>query len=118
MEEATMDLRTRPRPLKEGYRQDSSSARITLRAEGGQTDTPLSCSVDLGRAIYQPEAHRGIGGGGVSGMHKLSEVEDNVGATGWQLASAELVEIDRIFADAAGNTGPCWNDGPPRAARR
>lgn len=59
-----MDLRTLQRPLKERYRQDPDTAKITLRADGGQTDTPLSCSVDLGRAIYQAEAHQGVGGAG------------------------------------------------------
>lgn len=61
-----MDLRTLQRPLKESYRQDPTTAQITLRAEGGQTDTPLSCSVDLGRAIYQAEAHQGVGGAGAA----------------------------------------------------
>lgn len=61
-----MDLRTLQRPLKDRYRQDASTAQLTLRAEGGQTDTPLSCSVDLGRAIYQAEAHQGVGGAGAA----------------------------------------------------
>src|SRR5919107_1109823 len=59
-----MDLRTMQRPLKDRYRQDPTTAMITLRADGSQTDTPLSCSVDLGRALYQAEAHPGVGGAG------------------------------------------------------
>ncbi len=59
-----MDLRTLQRPLKDRYRQDATTAQLTLRAEGGQADTPLACSVDLGRAIYQAEAHQGVGGAG------------------------------------------------------
>ncbi len=59
-----MDLRALQRPLKERYRQEPGAARLTLRAEGGQTDTPLACSVDLGRALYQAEAHQGVGGAG------------------------------------------------------
>ena len=43
---------------------------------------------------------------GLSGMRKPSEVEDNVGATDWRLAPAELAAIDRLFAAAVGNTGP------------
>ncbi len=50
--ERTMDLRTLQRPLKDRYRQDATTAQFTLRADGGQTDSPLACSVDLGRAIY------------------------------------------------------------------
>lgn len=59
-----MDLRALQRPLKERYRQEPGAAQITLRADGGQTDSPLACSVDLGRAIYQAEAHQGVGGAG------------------------------------------------------
>lgn len=59
-----MDLRTLQKPLKDQYRSDPSSSRITLRAKGSQTDAPISCSVDLGRAIYQAEAHKGVGGAG------------------------------------------------------
>lgn len=43
---------------------------------------------------------------GLSGMRKPSEVEDNVGATGWQLSAAELARMDAIFSGAVGNTGP------------
>ena len=61
-----VDLRALQRPLKDEYRQNPEAARITLRAQGGQTGTPLSCSVDLGRAIYQAEAHQGVGGAGAA----------------------------------------------------
>lgn len=61
------DLREIQKPLKEKYRTDPSASRITLKATGAQTDTPLSCSVDLGRAIYAAEAHKGVGGSGVAG---------------------------------------------------
>ena len=59
-----MDLRTLQRPLKDQYRADPSTARITLQARGTQTDAPISCSVDLGRAIYDAQAHSGVGGAG------------------------------------------------------
>src|SRR6202171_5125841 len=59
-----MDLRSLQKPLKEQYRNDPNASHITLRAKGGQTDVPVTCSVDLGRAIYQAEAHKGVGGGG------------------------------------------------------
>ena len=61
-----MDIRSLQKPLKEQYRRDPRSSRITLTAKGGQTDTPLSCSVDIGRAIYQAEAHKGVGGTGTA----------------------------------------------------
>jgi uncharacterized OsmC-like protein len=59
-----MDIRSIQKPLKEQYRRDPASSRITLTAKGSETDTALSCSVDIGRAIYQAEAHKGVGGSG------------------------------------------------------
>jgi len=59
-----MDLRALQRPLKDQYRADASSAHITLTARGTQTDAPIACSVDLGRAIYDAQAHSGVGGAG------------------------------------------------------
>ena len=59
-----MDIRSVQRPLKERYRQDPASSRITLTAHGSQTDAPIACSVDLGRAIYNAQAHHGVGGAG------------------------------------------------------
>lgn len=63
-----MDLRSLQKPLKETYRSDPQAARITLKAQGSQTDSaiPMACSVDIGRAIYQAEAHRGVGGAGTA----------------------------------------------------
>jgi len=62
----SMDIRSIQKPLKEQYRRDPSSSRITLTAKGDETDTPLSCSVDIGRAIYDAQAHTGVGGAGTA----------------------------------------------------
>src|SRR5260221_5597019 len=59
-----MDIRSLQKPLKDQYRNDPNASHITIRAKGGQTDVPVSCSVDIGRAIYQAEAHKGVGGAG------------------------------------------------------
>src|SRR5947208_12654609 len=59
-----MDVRSLQRPLKEQYRREPSASRITLTARGAETATPMTCSVDIGRAIYQAEAHKGVGGAG------------------------------------------------------
>jgi uncharacterized OsmC-like protein len=59
-----MDIRSLQRPLKDHYRQDPASSRITLTAHGRQADAPIACSVDLGRAIYNAQAHQGVGGAG------------------------------------------------------
>ena len=61
-----MDIRSLQKPLKEQYRRDPSTSRITLTAKGSENDTPLSCAVDIGRAIYQAEAHKGVGGTGTA----------------------------------------------------
>lgn len=61
-----MDIRSVQKPLKEQYRREPASSRITLSAKGSELATPLSCSVDIGRAIYQAEAHKGAGGTGAS----------------------------------------------------
>lgn len=59
-----LDLRALQKPLKDSYRADPNASKITLTARGSQTDTPISCSVDLGRAIYNAQAHSGVGGAG------------------------------------------------------
>src|SRR4051795_1606848 len=61
-----MDLRSVQQPFKQKYRSDPDTARITLKAQGSQTATPMSCSVDLGRAIYAAQAHVGVGGAGTA----------------------------------------------------
>jgi uncharacterized OsmC-like protein len=61
-----MDLRQVQEPLKEGYRRDPESGRITLSARGATGDDPIACSVDLGRAVYEAQAHRGVGGAGTA----------------------------------------------------
>ena len=59
-----MDLRATQKPLKERYREDPAASRITLAARGSQTDVPITCSVDIGRATYEAQAHGGVGGPG------------------------------------------------------
>src|SRR6202142_2899985 len=59
-----MDIRSLQKPLKDQYRNDPNTSQITMRAKGGQTDVPVACSVDIGRAIYKAEAPRGVGGAG------------------------------------------------------
>jgi uncharacterized OsmC-like protein len=59
-----MDIRSLQKPFKDQYRQDPTSSRITLTASGTQAGAPIACSVDLGRAIYNAQAHQGVGGAG------------------------------------------------------
>jgi uncharacterized OsmC-like protein len=59
-----VDLRATQKPLKERYREDPSTSRITLSASGAQQDLPVTCSVDIGRATHEAQAHAGAGGPG------------------------------------------------------
>jgi uncharacterized OsmC-like protein len=61
-----LDIRSLQKPFKEQYRRDPSTSRITLTAKGSETSNPMTCSVDLGRAIYEAEAHKGVGGTGTA----------------------------------------------------
>ncbi|HKM68436.1 MAG TPA: OsmC family protein [Candidatus Acidoferrum sp.] len=61
-----MDLKSVQKPLKQQYRDEPSASQITLKARGGQTETPIACSVAIGRAIYNAEAHSGVGGAGTA----------------------------------------------------
>jgi uncharacterized OsmC-like protein len=61
-----MDIRSIQKPLKDEYRRNPAGSRITLTAKGTEDSTPLSCSVDIGRAMYQAEAHKGVGGSGLA----------------------------------------------------
>jgi uncharacterized OsmC-like protein len=62
-----MDLKSLQKPLKDRYRSDPSTSKITLRATGSQTGAPIACSVDIGRAAYEAQAHTGVGGAGTAG---------------------------------------------------
>lgn len=61
-----MSLREIQQPIKERYRDEPAAARITLRATGASLDGAMSCSVDIGRALYEAEAHQGVGGPGAA----------------------------------------------------
>ncbi len=100
-----MDIRSLQKPLKEQYRSDPAASRITLRAKGGQTDAPISCSVDIGRAIYQAEAHKGVGGAGAgacSGDLLLGALAACAQITCQMVAAAMGIPAERIEVTAEG----------------
>ncbi len=70
-----MDLGSIQKPLKEQYRDDPAASRITLKARGGQTETPIACSVAIGKAIYNAEAHSGVGGAGTGRVRGICFLE-------------------------------------------
>jgi uncharacterized OsmC-like protein len=101
-----MDLRTLQKPLKEQYRNDPNTSKITLRAKGAQTDAPVSCSVDLGRAVYKAEAHKGVGGAGAgacSGDLLLGALAACAQITCQMVAAAMSIETDRIEVAVEGD---------------
>jgi uncharacterized OsmC-like protein len=94
-----LDIRALQKPLKEQYRSDPNSSRITIRAKGGQTDVPIACSVDIGRAIYQAEAHQGAGGAGTgacSGDLLLGALAACAQITCQMVAAAMGIATERI----------------------
>ena len=101
-----MDLREIQRPLKEGYREDPALSQITLSARGGAGDEPVSCSVDLGRAIQEAEAHPGVGGPGTaacSGDLLLGALAACAQLTCQMVAAAAGIEAERIEAVVEGD---------------
>lgn len=62
-----MNLKEIQQPIKEQYRKQPDSAKVTLKAKGSQVnDGPMACNVDLGRAIVAAQAHSGVGGPGTA----------------------------------------------------
>jgi uncharacterized OsmC-like protein len=59
-----MTLREIQEPIKARDRGEPDAAQITLRATGAMAADAMSCSVDLGRALYAAGAHPGVGGSG------------------------------------------------------
>src|SRR5438105_12628339 len=66
MTASDQDLRELQAPLKQRYRDDESAAMLTLTASANETDSALACSVDVGRAVYEAQAHAGVGGAGTA----------------------------------------------------
>src|SRR5271167_2831871 len=101
-----MDLRSLQKPLKEQYRSDPSASRIRIRAKGGQTDVPIACSVDIGRAVYQAEAHKGVGGAGggaCSGDLLLGALAACAQITCQMVAAAMGIPTERIEVTVEGD---------------
>lgn len=101
-----MDLRALQKPLKEQYRSNPGASQITLRAKGSQTGAPITCAVDIGRAIYSAEAHKGVGGAGTgacSGDLLLGALAACAQITCQMVAAAMGVPTERIEVTVEGN---------------
>jgi uncharacterized OsmC-like protein len=101
-----LDLKSVQKPLKERYRADPGSSRITLTARGGQEGTPIACSVDIGRAVYEAQAHTGVGGAGTaacSGDLLLGALAACAQITCQMVATAMGIPTDRIEVEVTGD---------------
>ena len=101
-----MDIRSLQKPLKEQYRNDPKASKITIRAKCGQKDVPVACSVDIGRAIYQAEAHRGVGGAGAgacSGDLLLGALAACAQITCQMVAAAMGIPTERLEVTVEGD---------------
>ena len=94
-----VDLRSAQRPLKDRYRSEPDAARITLTARGSETDGATACSVEVGRAIHEAQAHAGVGGAGTgacSGDLLLGALAACAQITCQMVAAAMGVPTERI----------------------
>lgn len=101
-----MDLRTVQQPLKAAYRAEPSSALVTLRVRSDEADTPMACSVDIGRAIYAAQAHSGVGGPGTaacSGDLLLGALAACAQITCQMVAASMGIATERIAVDVEGD---------------
>ncbi len=100
------ELREIQRPLKERYRAAPEAALITLRAQGVRADSPMACSVDLGRAIYAAGAHTGVGGDGsaaCSGDLLLGALAACAQLTCQMVAASMGIALERVEVTVEGD---------------
>src|SRR5579864_8849614 len=101
-----MDIRSIQKPLKQKYRSDPTASLITIRAQGNQEDTSITCSVDIGRAIYEAQAHSGVGGAGTgacSGDLLLGALAACAQITCQMVAGAMGIPTESIAVTVEGN---------------
>src|SRR5579863_1744925 len=104
--EGLVDLKSVQKPLKELYRSNPQASQITLKAKGTQTGAPIACSVDLGRAIYDAQAHSGVGGAGTgacSGDLLLGALSACAQITCQMVATAMGIATKRIEVTVEGD---------------
>ena len=100
-----MDLRSIQKPLKEKYRSDPNSSRITLNAHSAESSTPIACSVEVGQKLIEAQAHRGVGGPGTaacSGDLLLGALAACAQLTCQLVAVAMGIPVEHIRVDVAG----------------
>ena len=89
------ELRELQRPIKQRYREDPATARVTLRADGTLEDG-IACSVQTGRALVEAGLHPDTGGDGTlacSGDMLLQALVACAGVTMRSVATAIGLEV-------------------------
>jgi uncharacterized OsmC-like protein len=100
-----MDLRSIQKPLKEKYRNEPGSSRITLSAHGSESESPIACSVEVGQKLLAAQAHQGVGGPGTaacSGDLLLGALAACAQLTCQLVATAMGIPIEHIRVDVDG----------------
>jgi len=100
-----MDLRSIQKPLKEKYRNEPASSRITLRAHGSESESPIACSVEVGQKLLAAQAHQGVGGPGTaacSGDLLLGALAACAQLTCQLVATAMGIPVEHIRVDVDG----------------
>jgi len=89
------ELQALQKPLKEQYREEPSSALITLRADGKLDEEKIACKVDTGRALVEAGLHPATGGTGAFACSGDLLLEALVACAGVTLRSvATSMELD------------------------
>lgn len=99
-------LRELQAPLKEQYRVEPAAAMVTLRAEANGADNAMACSVDIGRAIYEAQAHAGVGGEGTaacSGDLLLGALAACAQVTCQMIAAASGLPVESVSVHVEGD---------------
>lgn len=99
------ELKSLQAPLKEKFREDASSALITLQASG-RVGEGISCRLDTGRALVEAGLHPATGGTGMlacSGDLLLEALVACAGVTLSAVATAIGVKIDSGLIRAEGD---------------
>jgi uncharacterized OsmC-like protein len=100
----TEDLRAIQAPLKERYRAEPETARITLKAQG-KVGEGVTCKVQTGRALVQAGLHPLSGGDGLSlcsGDMLLEALVACAGVTLSSVATALGIELRDAMVRAEG----------------
>jgi len=99
-------LRSIQAPIKERYRAEAGTARVTLRASGTLEESRIACKVDTGRAVALAGLHPATGGSGLelcSGDMLLESLVACAGVTLKAVATALEIPLKSGTVSAEGD---------------